>query len=338
MSGLGGAGYPSIGVFFHGWATPDRHDVEVLDEILESTERADRLGFDIAWYTEQHTHSFGNIWGRVAAPQLLIANAAARTGTIGLGSAVRLAADVNASTLVEEMLTLDALTEGRAQFGFGAGIPRAGQGNRSRESRRTALRARVSEVADTLVGRRRVMRERMGMQIRDLSDRIHLASIDERTIELAARRGFGYFAGLFGGARQSELVRSFRAAGGQGPARAVRMVFVGADDTEARDLAEPAVMRFWSNFTPPSPQWRTDVEKAGTMTYEQITAELGWIVGGPETVMRGLCRYMAECGLDGIDVSFHAPGLDSASADRSMERFARRVLPGIRASASLSCL
>jgi alkanesulfonate monooxygenase SsuD/methylene tetrahydromethanopterin reductase-like flavin-dependent oxidoreductase (luciferase family) len=337
MPGLGCAGYPSIGVFFHGWATPDRQDAEVLDEILESTERADRLGFDIAWYTEQHTHSFGNIWGRVAAPQLLIANAAARTDTIGLGSAVRLAADVNASTLVEEMLTLDALTDGRAQFGFGAGMAGVGQGYRSRELRRTALRTRVGEVADMLEGRRHATREPMAMQIRDLSDRIHVASIDERTIELAACRGFGYFAGLFGGARQAELVRSFRAAGGQGPAHAVRMVFVGADDTEARDFAEPAVMQFWSNFTPPSPQWRTDVAKAGTMTYEQITAELGWIVGGPESVTRDLRRYMAECGLDGIDVSFHAPGLDSASADRSMERFARRVLPSIRASARLNC-
>lgn len=337
MLGRGAGGQPSLGVFFHGWATPDRSDAEVLDEILESTERADLLGFDIAWYTEQHTHSFGNIWGRVAAPQLLIANAAGRTGTIGLGSAVRLAADVDASTLVEEMLTLDALTGGRAQFGFGAGMRGAGQGHVGHDLRREVLRARVGEVADILAGRRRAVRGQMGMQIRDLTHRIHLASIDERTIELAARRGFGYFAGLFGGARQAELVRSFRAAGGRGPARAVRMVFVGADDTKARDLAEPAVMHFWSNFTPPSPQWRTAVEKAATMTYEQIIAELGWIVGGAEKVTAELHEYMTESDLDGLDVAFHVPGLDSASADRSMERFARHVLPAVRASTALSC-
>ncbi|MDV3128391.1 LLM class flavin-dependent oxidoreductase [Mycobacterium sp. 21AC1] len=327
----------SIGVFFHGWATPDRSDADVLDEILESTECADLLGFDIAWYTEQHTRSFGNIWGRVAAPQLLIANASARTSAIGLGSAVRLAVDVDASTLVEEMLTLDALSRGRAQFGFGAGMPGTGQGHSARELRREALRARVEEVADILEDGQRGTKGSMGMQNRDLTDRIHLASIDEQTIEMAARRGFGYFAGLFGGARQARLARSFRAAGGRGPVRAVRMVFVGADDTNARDLAEPAVMYFWSNFTPPSPEWRRAVEKAGTMTYEQIIAELGWIVGGAEKVAEELHGYMTESSLDGLDVAFHAPGLDSASADRSMERFARHVLPAIRPSTALSC-
>ncbi|MGV9799287.1 LLM class flavin-dependent oxidoreductase [Mycobacterium sp. NPDC003449] len=330
-------GPPSVGVFFHGWATADRSDAAVLDEILESTERADALGFDIAWYTEQHGHSFGNIWGRVAAPQLLIANAAARTRTIGLGSAVRLAVDVDAATLVEEMLTLDALTRGRAQFGFGAGMPSACHRNGARDLRRELLRTRVGEVADILAGSRIAVPDGMGIQIRDLTDRIHLASIDPQTIELAARRGFGYFAGLFGGARQADLAVSFRRAGGRGPVRAVRMVFVGTDDTEARDLAEPAVMRFWSNFTPPSPQWRRVVEEAGPMTYEQITAELGWIVGGPETVARELHGSAAVCDLDGLDIAFHAPGLDRVSADRSMERFALRVLPAVRKSAALSC-
>ena len=333
-----GRGRPSIGVFFHGWSTPDRSDADVLDEILESTARADRLGFDVAWYTEQHTHSFGNIWGRVAAPQLLIANAAARTSTIGLGCAVRLAADVAAETLVEEMLTLDALAGGRIQFGFGAGMPGSGPDRGARELRRAVLRTRVEEVADILAGTKRAVRDRMGMQVRDLTDRIYLASIDERTIELAACRGFGYFAGLFGGPRLAGLTRAFRTAGGRGPVRAVRMVLVADSDTEARDLAEPVVTHFWRNFSPPSPQWRRAVERAGAMTYEQITAELGWVVGGTETVAQELDRYMAECDLDGIDVSFHAPGLESVRADRSMELFARRVLPGIRASAGLSCV
>lgn len=335
MIGRGGRARPRFGVFFHGWATPDRSDTEVLDEVLESTERADGLGFDIAWYTEQHTQSFGNIWGRIAAPQLLIANAAARTDTIGLGSAVRLAADVDASTLVEEMLTLDALTGGRAEFGFGAGMPGPAQRHGARDLRRQVLRTRVGEVADILEGR---AHEQMGMQIRDLTDRIHLASIDERTIGLAAARGFGCFAGMFGGDRQAEVARTFRTAGGQGSVRAVRMVFVGPDDTVARDLAEPAVMQFWRDFTPPSPQWRAAVERAGTMTYEQIVAELGWVVGGPETVAEELSRYMRNCGLDGLDVAFHVPSLDGPSAQRSMERFALGVLPAMRASTVLSCV
>lgn len=334
---MAGAGSPSVGVFFHGWATADRSDAAVLDEILDSTERADALGFDIAWYTEQHTRAFGNIWGRVAAPHLLVANAAARTTTISLGSAVRLAVDVDAPTLVEEMLTLDALTGGRAEFGFGAGMPGAGQGSGTRELRRGILRARIAEVADLLEGHERVVRDRMGMQIIDLTDRVHVATVDERTIELAARRGFGYFAGLFGGVRQAKLTGAFRMAGGRGPARAVRMVFVAASDRQARDLAEPAVMHFWSNFTPPSPQWREAVENAGPMTYEQIVAELGWVVGGPETVATELRRHMGQCRLDGLDAAFHVPGLDTMCANRSMERFAAQVLPAIRASAAHNC-
>lgn len=326
----------SIGVFFHGWATCERRDADVLEEILDSTERADRLGFDIAWYTEQHTRTFGHIWGRVAAPQLLIANAAARTNTIGLGSAVRLACNHDAQALVEEMLTLDLLTNGRARFGFGAGVSGEATGPNDRSVRRELFRTRMREIADILAGGATTAGRPVTMQTRNLTELIYVAAIDERSVALAAQHGFGYLAGMFGGARHAKATELFRTAGGRGPTRAVRMVFLADSDAAAREVIEPVAQRFWDNFTPPSPQWRLAKQRMERPTVDAILNQLGWAVGGPERLTDELTQYARSCRLDGLDVSFHVPGLDGEAANRSMELFAHSVSPALRSTTALA--
>jgi alkanesulfonate monooxygenase SsuD/methylene tetrahydromethanopterin reductase-like flavin-dependent oxidoreductase (luciferase family) len=297
----------------------------VLDEVVRSTILAERLGFDVAWFTEQHTHVFGRCWGRIAAPQLMIAHLAARTDRIELGTAVRLVAGEPADRVAEELLTLDLLTGGRVQFGIGAGM--AGRG--SREARRSALRATARSLARVLRGDDPPAGD-LAVRARDLTDRVHVATTDERTMELAARQGFGYLAGMFGGTRHPRLVRAFRAMGGRGPARASRMVYVGVDDRTARRTIEPAARYFWTHFTPPSPGWRQAMTLAGPpRDLDDICARLGWVVGGPASVAARLTEYVVSCDLDGLDLSFHVPGLEAATADRAMELFAAEVRPDI---------
>jgi alkanesulfonate monooxygenase SsuD/methylene tetrahydromethanopterin reductase-like flavin-dependent oxidoreductase (luciferase family) len=320
-----GANPLSIGVFFHCWATGERRDADVLDEILDSTERADQLGFDIAWYTEQHTRTFGNIWGRVTAPHLLIAHAAARTRAIGLGTAVRLACDHDAAALVDEMVTLDLLCGGRARFGFGAGTSGAVSGPGERQMRRELFRIRMGDIAEMLAAG-------TGARTPDLAEHVYVASMDERSIEMAAQHGFGYLAGLFGGARPAKAIELFHSAGGRGACRAVRMVYVAESDASAMRSITSVAQQFWSDFTPPSPQWRQAKLKAPHVTIEDILLELGWVVGGPESVTAELLRYVSSSGLDGLDVSFHVPGLERRVANRSMEVFAKQVVPALRSA------
>ncbi|WP_033296347.1 LLM class flavin-dependent oxidoreductase [Amycolatopsis jejuensis] len=318
--------WPSFGVFHQGWATGERSDAEVLGEVIRSTVLADRLGFDVAWFTEQHTRMFGETWGRIAAPQLLIAHLAAKTDRIGLGTSVRLIADQEADRLAEELLTLDLLTHGRVQFGIGAGMARE-PGRAAREARRGLLRARATELADLLHGRTSAS---LVLTRRELSGRIHVATTDPRSIALAAREGFNYLAGMFGGVRHADLVRSFRDFGGRGTARAARMVFVAEDDRAARQAIRSAALYFWAHFTPPSPEWRKTVLAVGRpFELDDICAQLGWIVGGPASVATQLADYLMSAGLHGLDLSFHVPGLAAAEADRSMELFASAVRPEV---------
>lgn len=319
---------PSLGLFLQGWATDGCSDSDVVNRTLDMTELAEELGFDAAWFTEQHSRVFGGIWGRITAPQLLIAHAAARTERIELGTAVRLVAGLDSAAVAEEFLTLDILAPGRVHFGVGAGQGDTTLDRHGREQRRREMRECVDEVVDILAGQ---SQGNAVLQSRDLTGRIYLASNNDRSIEFAARRGLGFLIGMFGGARHADTVAGFRLRGGRfSPVRAARMVYVADSDDVARRQLEPALRRFWRDFTPPSPGWRQALEAAGPLGYREMLDQLGLAVGDPDSVTRQLVSYGRASDLDGLDVSFDMPGLDPRLAERSMRLYAREVMPRLR--------
>ncbi|WP_028935781.1 LLM class flavin-dependent oxidoreductase [Pseudonocardia spinosispora] len=321
-------GRSPIGVLLPGWASAERGDADVLAETCRAVVHADRLGFGTAWFTEQHAPMFGAISGRIAAPQLLVAHLAGMTERIGLGTAVRLVAGADPERIAEELVTLDLLTGGRVRYGIGAGSAGEEGGPGPREVRRAAFRRTAGQVVHLL--RSGGIGHDLGLCIPDLSSTLLVASADPRSVQLAARNGLGFFVGMFGGARHRQLVAGFRADGGTGQVRASRLVYVGEDDHEARRTAASAADHFWPRFTPPTPGWRKRVaEDPGPWSLDDVRAELGWIVGGPSTVRSALARYVEDCGLDGLDICFDVPGLSAEAGERSMDLFAREVLPGL---------
>lgn len=319
----------SVGVLFQGWASADRRDVDVLDSTLRAAIRADRLGFGVAWFTEQHAPMFGAVSGRIAAPQLLIARLAGSTEQIELGTAVRLIAGSDPERVAEELTMLDLLTGGRVRYGLGAGSAGIAGDPTLRERRRVDFRRTVLELIEIL--RSGAAGRDLGLRIPDLTDRLLVASVDPRSVELAARAGFGYFVGMFGGSRHERLVSTFRGLGGVGDVRASRLVLVGDDDASARRIAAAAASHFWARFQPPSAGWRAQVAAAtGRWRLDDVIEQLGWVVGGPSTVSRELGAYVSGCGLDAIDVCFDVPGLPEAAKDHSMDVFAAAVLPRLR--------
>jgi alkanesulfonate monooxygenase SsuD/methylene tetrahydromethanopterin reductase-like flavin-dependent oxidoreductase (luciferase family) len=322
---------PRVGVLLAGWASAERGDGEVLAQVCRAAVRADRLGFGVAWFTEQHAPMFGAISGRVAAPQLVVARLAAETGRIGLGTAVRLITGTEPVRIAEELVTLDHLTAGRVRYGIGAGS--AGVAPVQRERCRTAFRAGAAELVEVLRGG--AAGHGVGLRIPDLTSRVLVASSDPHTIGWAAGAGLGYFVGMFAGLRHPELVARFRAIGGTGEVRASRLVHVGVDDIAARRTVARAVEHFWPRFTPPSPGWRERLARSpGSPRFDDVLGELGWVVGGPDTVHRELVDYARRSDLDALDVCFHVPGLADGVAECSMDRFASEVLPRLDAALS----
>jgi alkanesulfonate monooxygenase SsuD/methylene tetrahydromethanopterin reductase-like flavin-dependent oxidoreductase (luciferase family) len=79
--------------------------------------RADQLGFHAAWFGEHHCSNY-----IISSPQMLLAAVAARTFRIRLGTAVSLLPNSDPVRIAEEFATLDLLSGGRAEIGFGGGI------------------------------------------------------------------------------------------------------------------------------------------------------------------------------------------------------------------------
>jgi alkanesulfonate monooxygenase SsuD/methylene tetrahydromethanopterin reductase-like flavin-dependent oxidoreductase (luciferase family) len=85
--------------------------------IVECGVRGEALGYGAIWIGEHHASDY-----IVSSPQMLLAAIASNTDKIRLGSAVSLLPNADPVRLAEDFATLDLLSNGRAEIGFGSGI------------------------------------------------------------------------------------------------------------------------------------------------------------------------------------------------------------------------
>ena len=76
---------------------------------------AENLGFDSAWFAEHHFSRYG----LGSSSLMVLSHIAAITKTIELGTAVLLPTLHNPIKLAEDTATLDVLSQGRLNVGFG---------------------------------------------------------------------------------------------------------------------------------------------------------------------------------------------------------------------------
>lgn len=94
--------------------------VERLQQVTDSAVLAEQAGFDSFSVGEHHFSRY-----ILSAPELVLANIAARTERIVLGTSVTLLANVDPVRQAESMATLDVLSGGRAQVTFARGVSEA---------------------------------------------------------------------------------------------------------------------------------------------------------------------------------------------------------------------
>ena len=90
---------------------------QVYDDITEEFVLGEELGFKSAWLAEHHFTRYG----LGSAPMVLASNILAKTTTLRLGSAVLVSPLHLPARLAEEIATLDVLSGGRIDVGFGRG-------------------------------------------------------------------------------------------------------------------------------------------------------------------------------------------------------------------------
>jgi len=107
---------------FYEMAVPDsagRTESQTFQETLDELVVADASGFGAAWFVEHH---FMREYSHCSAPDLMLAAASQCTRRLRLGQAVALLPHHHPLHLAERLATLDVLSGGRIEFGFGRGF------------------------------------------------------------------------------------------------------------------------------------------------------------------------------------------------------------------------
>jgi len=95
-------------------------DHTIIKNALEQVELCDRSGYDYVWATEHH---FLEEYAHSSAPEVFLAACAARTKNVRIGHGiVQTPPSINhPARIAERIATLDLISDGRVEFGTGAG-------------------------------------------------------------------------------------------------------------------------------------------------------------------------------------------------------------------------
>jgi alkanesulfonate monooxygenase SsuD/methylene tetrahydromethanopterin reductase-like flavin-dependent oxidoreductase (luciferase family) len=100
------------------WTSESDHTL--IKKALEQVELSDRSGYDYIWATEHH---FLEEYAHSSAPEVFLAACAARTKNVRIGHGiVQTPPQINhPARVAERIATLDLISDGRVEFGTGAG-------------------------------------------------------------------------------------------------------------------------------------------------------------------------------------------------------------------------
>src|SRR5262252_1011242 len=98
----------------------EEDELKIYHEALEQIEFADTLGYDYVFITEHH---FLEEYAHSSAPEVFLAAVAARTKNVRIGHGiVQMPPYINhPARVAERIATLDLISDGRVDFGAGAG-------------------------------------------------------------------------------------------------------------------------------------------------------------------------------------------------------------------------
>lgn len=347
---------------FYELAVPDfagRDERQVFRETLEELVTAEACGFRTAWLVEHH---FMREYSHASAPDLVLAAASQRTQTLRLGHAVVPLPYHHPLQVAERLATLDILSNGRMEFGFGRGFsPReyAAFGvdmNHSRklvEESLTIIRQAFTANAVNFTGHHFNVEDIAVLPkvVQQPHPPLWMAAVSPESFELAARLGVGVLVGPF---KPWFMVKSdierYRAAWEQyqhAPGGSVGMT-VGMlcleDGRRARALAGTHITWFYRELlkltAPVLQQLHAGYEyyrKLGTLKFIaektlslSVLETLGMIVAGDPAHCRQKLEMYRDAGVDHLLCAISAGGLPTEAVSASMRALADHVLPHFR--------
>ena len=337
----------NFGTFLLMQSPSARSSQEIFTRGVEIAQAAETLGFRNVWLAEHHFSTYGYL----SRPVQLATYIAAKTTRLRVGTAVIVVPLHHPLVVAEEIATLDLLAGGRVDIGLGRGyqhyeFERFGlelSTSRARweEAVDVILKAlegtpfsydgKFFKIPETTVFPQPVQRPRPP---------IWITAQSPDSVEGAVRRGFNVLTGGFGVPleRMAEFRKLFdRVVGEVKPREPLqvgvqRAVYVAENDADARDAAEHArwnmrvTLSLRNNYQRVEQGRAVPVPGAKEPSVDELLDRY-LVIGTPDVCVRQIKRIQEAVGITHFNCSFWFGDLEHARVLRSMEAFARKVMP-----------
>lgn len=314
------------------------------EERLQLAEMYDQYGFHCFHQSEHHSTPLS----MAPSQNVFLSAVAQRTQRLRLCPLVYLLPIHHPVRLAEEICMLDHLSNGRLEFGIGQGAsPHELEALGRLPQDAPSAYAEAYEVLQKYFRSDLLTHEGRFWNIQDMPITIKplqqptppmwYAVGSAESVAWPAQNGLNIICG--GPVDKVHLISDrYRAEAGAGaPANPDallgiwRFVVVAGTDHEAEQLAEQAWPRFYDSFYQLWRQRGTEPKRLKLApTYAEMIASGHGVAGSPQTVAHALTQQLRQGRLNYLVSHFMFGDLPHASAQQSIELFAREVMPAIQ--------
>ncbi len=316
-------------------------------EQLRQIQRAEQLGFDTAWLTEHHFAEDGY------SPSLLpiAGTIAGKTDHIRIGTFLILLPLHNAVRIAEDAATVDIISNGRFDLGVGQGyVPEEFDAyGVSRKERGSRLREGV-EVIQGLWTREPFSYHGQHYRLENVRIVPPPAQEPQPPIWIGARGPVGvrraarlgcHFLGVSDPEAQKRYDNSLEEFGRDPKAfhaAQLRWIYVASNSDAAWEDCRDHLhymLTWYGKWLAAAADFRGDEAFARVPPASELRQSVGQMIGGPlvgspDEVARELVAFTGAVRTTHLVAGMHLPGLAPAKAQRSMELFAKEVMPALR--------
>ena len=322
-----------VGIFDH----MDRSGADTaafFAQRLALTECYDRLGFYSYHVAEHHSTPLG----LASSPNVYLSAVAARTQRLRLGALVYLLPLYQPLRLLEELCMLDQISGGRLDVGVGRGISSVEARFHGADPETTqAMFQEALEVITVGFGTKQLDFDGRFFQYKDVP--LEIGPLQQprpplwygvsspESAERCAHDGINVLT-LSAPARAAQVLAPHRASAPHLLGGIVRFIVVADTDEAALAIADAAYPRWHESFHALSRKFGFGLvhgERPPTFA-GQIAAGTG-IAGSPATVLQALESQVRETGANYVVGQFCFGNMLNSEATRSIELFAREVMP-----------
>src|SRR5512132_319985 len=351
-----------FGTFYFFQAPPGQRHADIIRRELEQIEWSEELGFDEIWLTEHHFIEYG----LSVDPAALASAAASRTRRIRIGLAAAILPFPHPLRLAEQMALVDIISDGRLDVGVGRGNrPAEFRGYRVPQEESRERFDEAVEIMQRAWTEDRFSYDGRFFQVPEVSvipkplqrphPPLYQVCVTKDGIEDTALRGWPMLNSvLFGPVSQlvgnRDLYMETLKKSGRSPRESAdllsrwgvsRQIYVADTDAAARAEAKDAELWYQESFrrfvlpdriedAHPSlqPHSRALAERLARISWEELIRETV-AFGSPDTVARRI-EGMRAAGVGHVLCWMNFGGLPQEKIRRSMELFAREVMPHFR--------